>query len=98
MIGAYVFIECANDPADIVLAASRLEGVKQVHALFGPLEAIAYIEAKDITSLEFIVLQFHKIPGVKNTDTRVIRLLPTQKILEEKKKEKLEEKEKEEKE
>ncbi len=86
MIGAYVFIECANDPADIVQSAAKVDGVKQVHALFGPLEAIAFVEAKDLATLEYIVLQFHKIPGVKNTDTRVARLLPTQRIEEEREK------------
>jgi len=75
VIGAYVFIECGDDPAQIVKKVQNIAGVKQSHALFGPIEAIAYVEGKDLTEVEQIVLKIHEISGVKNTDTRICRLI-----------------------
>lgn len=42
-ISVYALIECGMDPADVVRSLRKLSGVKQAHALFGPLDAIAYL-------------------------------------------------------
>ena len=73
-IRAYVFIECDRDPMQIVRQVQKLEGVRQAHALFGPLDAIAYLEVEDLKTLEERVLQIQKIPGVRSTDTRIARV------------------------
>jgi len=72
-ISAYLLIECSIDPADVVRGLRKLSGVKQAHALFGPLEAIAYVEGDDLEALGEVIASFYSIEGVKGTDTRIAR-------------------------
>ncbi len=72
-IAAYVFINCSTEALDAVRAVQAFPAVKQVHALFGPLDAIAYIVANDLDGLGQVVDQIMAIPGVQSTDTRLTR-------------------------
>lgn len=74
-ISAYVIIECSVEPAVVVKEIARLEGVVQAHALFGPLEAIAYVEAPDLKALDDVIASFYSVEGVKGTDTRIARVM-----------------------
>jgi DNA-binding Lrp family transcriptional regulator len=72
-IGAYVFIECGNDPVKIVNEIAKVAGVKQANALFGPLDAIAFVIADDLAGIERTVKEMQKVPGIRSTDTRIAR-------------------------
>ncbi|MEW6231597.1 MAG: Lrp/AsnC ligand binding domain-containing protein [Chloroflexota bacterium] len=72
-ISAYVFVECSQDPAEVARGLSKVEGVVSAHALFGPMDLIAYIEAEDLASLDDVIARMYSIPGLKSTDTRIIR-------------------------
>ncbi|MGH8104467.1 MAG: Lrp/AsnC ligand binding domain-containing protein [bacterium] len=75
-IAAYVLVDCGGgDAAEVAKRVAKLEGVAQVHALFGPIEAIAFVEAPDLATLEKSVLKIHDVPGVKGTDTRIARIV-----------------------
>ena len=73
-ISAYVLIECGMDPAHVVRGLRKLSAVKQAHALFGPLDAIAYVEEDDLEALGEVIARFYSIEGVKGTDTRIARV------------------------
>jgi DNA-binding Lrp family transcriptional regulator len=72
-IGAYVFIECGNDPVKIVNEILKVPGVTQANALFGPLDAIAFVTADDLAAIERTVKEVQKVPGIRSTDTRIAR-------------------------
>ncbi len=72
-IAAYVFINCRSEALDVIAAVQAIPAVEQVHALFGPLDAIAYIAANDLDTLGQVVDQIVAIPGVQSTDTRLTR-------------------------
>jgi len=72
-VKAFVIIECGRDPSYVVQELRELEGVKTAHALFGPMDAIAFIEAPDLESLDEIVTMMYTVEGVTYTDTRVTR-------------------------
>ncbi len=73
-ISAYVLTECDIDPAGVVRGLRQLPGVKQAHALFGPLDAIAHVEGDDLEALGEVIARFYSIEGVKGTDTRIARV------------------------
>ena len=73
---AYVIIEVeGGDTTNAVRKISEIEGVKQAHGLFGTVEAIAFVEASDLSALEKVVMKFRDVPGVKSTDTRIARIV-----------------------
>ena len=72
-ISAVVIIECGRDPSYVVQELRGLEGAKMAHALFGPMDAIAFIEAPDLESLDEIVTMMYTVEGVTYTDTRITR-------------------------
>jgi translation elongation factor EF-1beta len=72
-VQAYVIIECSVDPADVVPEVARIEGVRQVHALFGDLEVIAYVEADDLRGLDDVISSLYDVEGVEATETHVAR-------------------------
>jgi DNA-binding Lrp family transcriptional regulator len=72
-INAYIFIDCSIDPADVVRRVREIDGVKNAHALYGDIEAVAYVEVKDLKELDDILLKFYEIPGLESTDTRIAR-------------------------
>ncbi len=72
-VSAFVIIECSRDPSYVVQELRQFEGVKMAHALFGPMDAIALIEAADLKALDDIVTMMYTVDGVTYTDTRITR-------------------------
>lgn len=72
-VSAFVIIECDRDPSLVVPEMRRLKGVRMAHALFGPMDAIAFIEAPDLKALDEVVTMIYSIDGVTYTDTRITR-------------------------
>ena len=70
---AYMMVSTNIDPAEFVAAARQISGVVAAHALFGPLDAIVTIEAKDFADLEEITGNVHRLPGLQSGDTRIAR-------------------------
>ncbi|MBI1884672.1 MAG: Lrp/AsnC ligand binding domain-containing protein [Chlamydiae bacterium] len=73
-VSAYVFIETAQAKAkDVNRFAKKIEGVKACHAVTGPYDVVAFVEAPDISVLgEFVVAKIQNIPGVIRTLTNVV--------------------------
>ncbi len=72
-VSAFVIIECDRDPSLVVPEMRHLEGVRMAHALFGPMDAIAFIEAPDLKALDEVVTMIYSVDGVTYTDTRITR-------------------------
>lgn len=72
-IQAYVLIGCSQDPADVVRGVRRIQGVKAAHALYGALEAIAFVEAESLKDLDRVIGEMYQVAGLRNTDTRIVR-------------------------
>ena len=70
---AYMLVETNRDAVEFVREARKLPGVVAAHALFGSLDAIVMVEAPDMSGLEEIVGQVHRVPGLKSGDTRIAR-------------------------
>ena len=73
-ISAYVFIEASQAKAkEVCREIVTIEGVKSAHAVTGPYDVIAQIEASDISVLgEFVVAKIQSVPGVIRTLTNVV--------------------------
>ncbi len=69
----YVLIEVAGEKATTVAqAVGKISGVKSVHAVTGPYDIIAEVEAPDMKSLGNIVLtKVRALSGVHKTLTCV---------------------------
>jgi len=70
---AYVFVECDDDPTEVVRSLRDLPGVKRADGLFGALEVVALIEAPDLAALDQVIVDIQDVAGVEFTDTRIIR-------------------------
>jgi len=70
---AYVFVECDDDPAEVVRSLRDLAGVKRADGLFGATEVMALIEAPDLAALDQVIIDIRDVDGVEFTDTRIIR-------------------------
>jgi DNA-binding Lrp family transcriptional regulator len=72
-VTAYIFIEATQGKAlEVADAVGKLRGVKSSHAVTGPVDVIALVEAPDINRLgEFTVNQIQAIPGVLRTTTNI---------------------------
>ena len=70
---AYVLIEGASDQtANIVRALQKVKGVKSAHAVTGPYDVIACVEAPDVGAIVAIVLsKIRSLKGVTRTVTCV---------------------------
>ncbi len=70
---AYVLIEAASDKAKNALKAiTKISGVKMAHAVTGPYDIIAFVEASDVDALGRVVLsKIRTITGVTKTLTCV---------------------------
>ncbi len=73
-ISAYVFVECTQGKAlNVTKKLSQLNGIKQCHAVTGPMDVIAFIEAPDINELgKFIVDKIQGTAGVIRTSTHIV--------------------------
>ena len=72
-IHAYMLVSTNVDPVEFVAAARGISGVVAAHAMFGPLDAIVAIEARDFADLEEITGKIHRLPSLKSGDTRIAR-------------------------
>ena len=70
---AYVLIDAAADKAKNALKAiTKIPGVKMAHAVTGPYDIIAFVEASDVDALGRVVLsKIRTITGVTKTLTCV---------------------------
>jgi DNA-binding Lrp family transcriptional regulator len=73
-VSAFIFLECAAGRAkDVARQVSKITGVKLSHAVTGPHDVIAYVEASDINALgTTIVSKVQAVPGVLRTTTNVV--------------------------
>ena len=73
-VSAYVFVECTQGKAlDVAKKLSAIKGVESCHAVTGPVDVIAFIEAPDITKLgAFVVEKIQATPGVLRTSTNIV--------------------------
>lgn len=73
-IAAYIFIETTQGKAKMVSReVAKIAGVKIAHAVTGPYDVIAYVEADTISVLgDFIVSNIQAISGVLRTLTNVV--------------------------
>ena len=73
-VSAYVFVECTQGKAlDVVQKLSALNGVSSCHAVTGPIDVIAFIEAIDLDELgKFIVEEIQATEGVLRTSTNIV--------------------------
>ncbi len=72
-VSAYVFIDCTEDPDEVVSALQEIEGVVRADGLFGSLEVVAIIEAPDLAGLDLVIEAIREIPEVEFTDTHIVR-------------------------
>jgi DNA-binding Lrp family transcriptional regulator len=68
---AYVLIKIrAGEVKDVVRQLRKLKNVNEAHMTFGPYDAVAVIEAQDVSSLgSLIASSVQPIPGVEQTLT-----------------------------
>jgi DNA-binding Lrp family transcriptional regulator len=72
MTGAYVLINCSAGKAGSVLRALRRQGIKEVRAVTGLHDIVAYIEARNHNSLgDMVVNKIQTTDGVQRTVTMV---------------------------
>jgi DNA-binding Lrp family transcriptional regulator len=72
MTGAYVLINCSAGKAGSVLRALRRMGVKEVRAVTGLHDIVAYVEAKNPNELgRAVVDKIQTTDGVQRTVTMV---------------------------
>jgi uncharacterized protein with GYD domain len=53
-------------------ALHAVAGVKTVHLLIGPTDAIAFVEVADQAALAQTVMKLRAVKGVASTDTRIV--------------------------
>jgi len=73
-IGAYVLIGIfPNKISEVISYIDNLDSVKQVHAVTGPYDGIAYLEAKDMKELsQMILAEIQNLDGVRDTTTCLV--------------------------
>jgi DNA-binding Lrp family transcriptional regulator len=73
-IAAYIFIEATQGKAKTVAREiAKISGVKIAHAVTGPYDVVAYVEADSISVLgDFIVSKIQATSGVLRTLTNVV--------------------------
>jgi hypothetical protein len=70
---AYIFVQfgAAEDPDGTLSAIREIAGVKQAHALLGPLDIIAFVEVEDVEALGETVMAIRAVDGVTSSDIRL---------------------------
>ena len=73
MTTAYVFVQfgSAEDPEGTLSAIREIAGVKQAHALLGPLDIIAFVKVEDVEALGDTVMAIRAVDGVTSSDVRL---------------------------
>jgi hypothetical protein len=75
MMAAFVFLTVSGGGTDIRAlhnALHAISGVKTVHFVAGPTDAIVFLEAADQAALMKTVGEIRSASGVANTDTRIV--------------------------
>lgn len=74
MIRAFIFLKMARDgdPRDTIKMIRQIPGVVSADLLYGPDDGLVNVEAPDLDGLWNITSQIREIPGVQETDTRLI--------------------------
>ena len=73
-VQAYVFLETDNPgPKRIVSEVRKIPGVVRADALLGAPDVIAIVEGDDIGSMDAAIDRIVEVPGVRDTDSKVIR-------------------------
>jgi len=73
-VSAYVFVECTQGKAlDVSKKLSAVSGIASCHAVTGPVDVIAFIEASDINEIgKFVVEKIQSTEGVLRTSTNIV--------------------------
>lgn len=73
-LNAYALIRISpNRVKSVVEEIKKLEGVKQVHPVTGPYDAIVFLEAPNMKDLGKMVLaEIHSLEGVIDTTTCLV--------------------------
>ena len=73
MTTAYVFVQfgSAADPVGTLSAIREIAGVKQAHAVLGPVDIIALVEVEDVRALGETIMAIRAVDGVASNDTRL---------------------------
>jgi DNA-binding Lrp family transcriptional regulator len=73
-IGAYALVRISPNKVQSVSSdAEKIPGVKNVHAVTGPYDAIIFLEATDMKELGKVVLaEIHGLEGVIDTTTCLV--------------------------
>lgn len=76
MASAIVLIKLGKDGTkdfrQTVALIKEIRGVIWAYLTFGPTDVIAQVEADDLSGITDVVQQILSIPGVDDTDTRII--------------------------
>ena len=74
LVQAYVLITAAIGKVRRVAEdLKKVRGVKSAHVVTGPYDVIAFVEAKDLTTLTDTVLnEIHRVKGVVDTSTAIV--------------------------
>jgi DNA-binding Lrp family transcriptional regulator len=73
-ISAYALVRISpNKVKNVVQEAEKIQGVKNVHPVTGPYDAIVFLEAADMKELGKVVLaEIHSLEGVIDTTTCLV--------------------------
>lgn len=76
MIKAYVFVKGSSEGEfeslpNVLSIVRAIKGIKQAHAVLGPIDGIAYAEVEDFEELGKTLEAIRKITGVASIDTRI---------------------------
>ena len=75
MMAAFVLIQITTtvgNMQDLHQALHAVAGVKTVHFLIGPTDAIAFVEVADQAALAQTLGKIRAVHGIANTDTRLV--------------------------
>ncbi|GAB4380175.1 MAG: Lrp/AsnC ligand binding domain-containing protein [Calditrichia bacterium] len=73
-ISAYALVRISpNKVKEVVRQTAEITGVKQVHPVTGPYDAIVFIDAQDMKDLGKVILaDIHSLDGVIDTTTCLV--------------------------
>ncbi|HEY4976433.1 MAG TPA: Lrp/AsnC ligand binding domain-containing protein [Gaiellaceae bacterium] len=73
-IEAYVFIDTENPgPKRAVREIRKLDGVVRADALLGTPDIVAIVRGDDLAQMDSVIDRIVEIPGVIDTDSKVVR-------------------------
>ena len=73
-IEAYVFIDTENPgPKRAVREIRKLDGVVRADALLGTPDIVAIVRGDDLAQMDSVINKIVEIPGVIDTDSKVVR-------------------------